>query len=79
MQWRNIGEGIKLIESNYNIVTGNKLKSNGECIKEKGDCEGNVIRNNDCGEKLILGFNHYIIIGVFGIISIILIRKRFKK
>jgi len=74
------GEGIELTDSNYNRVTGNTLRNNnGGCIIEKGTCVGNIIENNDCGgQQPIPGFNLYIIVGLIGIISVILMRRRFK-
>jgi len=74
------GAGIELTDSNYNRVTGNTLRNNrGGCIIERGTCVGNIIENNDCGgQQPIPGFNFYIIVGLIGIISVILMRRRFK-
>lgn len=80
----NNGTGIELEDSNYNRVTGNVLSGNGECIKQEGTSEGNTIENNDCGEdggggqQLIPGFNLYLMLGLIGIISVILMMRRFK-
>ncbi|MBA7690323.1 hypothetical protein ES703_98848 [subsurface metagenome] len=75
----NTGEGIELTHSNCNRVTGNFLRDNGIYIAEKGDCVGNIIENNDCGgQQPIPGFNIYLILGLIGVISVILMRKRFK-
>ena len=79
----NNGTGIELVDSNYNRVTGNILSGNGECIKEEGTSEGNTIENNDCGDgggrqQIIPGFNLYLILGLIGIISVILMKRRFK-
>ena len=79
----NNGTGIELEDSNYNRVTGNFLRGNGECIKQEGTSEGNTIENNDCGDggggqQLIPGFNLYLTLGLIGIISVILMNRRFK-
>jgi len=89
--WNNISDntvrnsnltGIELVDSNYNQVTGNSLSGNGVCIKETGTSEGNIIENNDCGGRggqphsTIPGLNLYLILGLIGIISIILMRRR---
>lgn len=81
----NNGTGIELENSNYNRVTGNSLSGNGACIKEEGTSEGNIIENNDCGDGdgggpqlIIPGFNLYLILGLIGIISVILMKRRCK-
>ncbi len=75
--------GIKIENSRVILVTGNFLRGNGDCIKEIGDTRGITIENNDCGEVgesnfIIPGFNLYLILSLIGIISLILIKRRYK-
>ncbi|MFX0009187.1 MAG: nitrous oxide reductase family maturation protein NosD [Candidatus Hermodarchaeota archaeon] len=73
--------GIRLIDSLYNIVSGNILIGNKECIAEL-NCHGNTFSDNgDCtyGQEnplpAISGYNLFLLIGVFFVVSIIIIKK----
>ena len=56
------------------------LRGNGACVTEEGDCEGNVIEDNNCivDEPIITGYNLLFLIGIISLISIILLKKQFK-
>jgi len=67
--------GISLYESDYNIVIGNNLKGNGNCIEEQS-CEGNKFGNNDycsygVSVKFVLKIVLWVLVG--SIISVFLI------
>lgn len=77
--------GIFIDQSNYNTISGNIISymPNWYCIDET-ECVGNIIENNTCEEYKeepppdISGYNICFLIGVIGIISVILVKKRLK-
>ena len=68
--------GIFLESSNYTTVTGNKLLGNEVCINET-DCEGNVFKDNNCGEddEKIPGYNPFFLLGILSVAAILITRK----
>lgn len=81
--------GLRLIDSNSNIVSDNVFRCNGQdCWLDEGG-SGNTFIDNTCedcpdngnghgGPGGVPGYNLIIIIGVLSIISVILLRKRYK-
>jgi len=75
-------KGIHLQGSDYNMVSGNVLMGNDECIVEEMGCEGNVFKNNNCGEGGRFPIELIILISiisggaVIGIATILLIRHK---
>jgi len=81
--------GIYLDISNDNDVIGNTLIGNNECIEELS-CEGNIIKDNSCGntssdddndipEVAIHGYDLWFLMGAIGVISAIVIKRRWKQ
>ena len=84
----NRGYGVFLVESNYNTVSYNIFRCNRwGCWTDEGGT-GNTFDNNICeecpedgngdGVPFIPGYNLPLMIGVISIISVILLRKRYK-
>ena len=80
--------GADLFESNYNTVTDNIFRCNGYgCWIDEGGF-GNTINSNICEECTgngngggpggVPGYNIFLIIGIIGVISALLLRKRYK-
>ena len=72
--------GILLDSSDFNTISRNKFIGNDlQCIVET-DCEGNIFKDNDCGEGdgRISGYNLIFLLGILSIVAI-LISKKLKK
>ena len=74
--------GIYLYDSNYNIVSGNTLLGNDECIVEE-NCQGNKFSDNgDCSygqvDGIIPGYNIFFLLGILSVV-IFLITKKLRK
>lgn len=68
--------GITLINSDFNTISGNTLRLNEICIVEEY-CEGNIFKNNDCGDPgmVIPSYNPIFLLGILSAVTIILIKK----
>ena len=72
--------GIYLCASDDNTISGNTLIGNNVCIYETYDCDGNIIKNNDCGggDEKIPGYDPFFLLGILSAVAI-LMRKRLKE
>jgi parallel beta-helix repeat protein len=71
--------GIGLYNSNYNIITGNNLIGNEECIVEENG-QGNTFENNYCdvGVGVISGYHLFYLFALF-LFSLIILSRKVKK
>ncbi len=49
----NQGYGIYLYDAHYNLITGNTLHDNRQCVYESANCIGNIIQDNDCQDRTL--------------------------
>ena len=71
--------GFLCFFSNNNIISGNIILGNDECIEE-AYCEGNTFENNDCGKGNGISFEMILLISIIsggamvGVVTILLIK-----
>ena len=76
--------GFLCFFSNNNIISGNIILGNDECIEE-AYCEGNTFENNDCGKGNGISFEMILLISIIsggamvGVVTILLIRHKRKR
>ncbi len=79
--------GLYLDDANYNLITGNDFIGNTiDCINQEPNCQGNIIRDNNCIAEGDLFWSQYMIWIIVGIVLavsfsvvIIILRKIVKK